>query len=43
MGIIFDDKVDFVDSKLGYGAGFSIAYSTGLSYGTTSSAKQVIE
>ena len=41
VGIIFDDKVDFVDeSKLGYGAGFSIAYSTGLSYGTTSSAKR---
>ncbi|MDR1980591.1 MAG: hypothetical protein LBQ39_03085, partial [Tannerellaceae bacterium] len=31
--IIFDDKKDYPDvAKLGYGAGFSIAYSTGLSY-----------
>ncbi|MDR3339763.1 MAG: hypothetical protein LBT25_06700 [Candidatus Symbiothrix sp.] len=31
--IIFDDKKDYTDaSKLGYGAGFSVAYSTGLAY-----------
>jgi len=31
--IIFDDKKDYPDaSKLSYGAGFSVAYSTGLSY-----------
>ena len=35
VGIIFDDKADWTDEvadKLGYGAGFSVAYSTGLSY-----------
>ncbi|TJZ61085.1 hypothetical protein FAZ15_07695 [Sphingobacterium olei] len=33
VGIIFDDKKDYADaSKLGYGAGFSVAYSTGLSF-----------
>ena len=41
VGIIFDGKVDFIDeSKLGYGAGFSIAYSTGLSYGIINSVKR---
>ncbi|MDR2858985.1 MAG: hypothetical protein LBV64_01145, partial [Mediterranea sp.] len=31
--IIFDDKKDYPNvSQLGYGAGFSVAYSTGLSY-----------
>ncbi|OAV68641.1 hypothetical protein Barb6_02096 [Bacteroidales bacterium Barb6] len=31
--IIFDDKKDYDDaSKLGYGAGFSVAYSSGLSF-----------
>lgn len=31
--IIFDDKKDYEDaSKLGYGAGFSVAYSSGLSF-----------
>ncbi len=41
VGIIFDDKTDFVDeSKLGYGAGFSLAYSTGLSYGVTNSVNR---
>ena len=41
VGIIFDDKTDFEDeSKLGYGAGFSIAYSSGLSYGITNSANR---
>lgn len=40
VGIIFDDKKDFNDvSKLSYGAGFSIAYSTGLQYGITNSVK----
>ncbi len=39
VGIIFDDKKDFDEnSDLSYGAGFSIAYSTGLSYGTINSA-----
>lgn len=34
--IIFDETKDYTDpSKLGYGAGFSVAYSSGLSYGTT--------
>src|SRR5690554_7291782 len=35
VGIIFDDKADWTDEvadTLGYGAGFSVAYSTGLSY-----------
>jgi hypothetical protein len=33
--IIFDDKKDYTDaSKLGYGAGFSVAYSTGLAFET---------
>ncbi len=41
VGIIFDDKTDYEDeSKLGYGAGFSVAYSTGLSYGITSAASR---
>lgn len=41
VGIIFDDRTDFVDeSKLGYGAGFSIAYSTGLSYGISNSVSR---
>lgn len=41
VGIIFDDKTDFADeSKLGYGAGFSIAYSTGLAYGIATSVKR---
>ncbi|KAA6346772.1 hypothetical protein EZS27_005717 [termite gut metagenome] len=34
--IIFDDKKDYTDaSKLGYGAGFNVAYSTGLAYELT--------
>ncbi|SFT04707.1 Zinc carboxypeptidase [Porphyromonadaceae bacterium NLAE-zl-C104] len=38
VGIIFDDIKDYEDaSKLGYGAGFSVAYSTGLSYNVTTS------
>jgi hypothetical protein len=39
--IIFDDKKDYADaSKLGYGAGFSVAYSSGLSHAVlTSPAK----
>lgn len=41
VGIIFDDKIDFEDeTKLGYGAGFSIAYSTGLSYGIVNSTEK---
>ncbi|MDR2621691.1 MAG: hypothetical protein LBC48_03810, partial [Dysgonamonadaceae bacterium] len=33
VGIIFDDKKDYNDvHKLGYGAGFSVAYSSGLAY-----------
>jgi hypothetical protein len=41
VGIIFDDRTDFVDeSKLGYGAGFSIAYSTGISYGISNSVSR---
>ncbi|MDR2683503.1 MAG: hypothetical protein LBB64_06515, partial [Dysgonamonadaceae bacterium] len=33
VGIIFDDKKDYDDArKLGYGAGFSVAYSSGLAY-----------
>ena len=41
VGIIFDDKKDFEDvSKLGYGAGFSIVYSTGLSYGIINSGNR---
>lgn len=41
IGIIFDDKKDFEnDNNLGYGAGFSVVYSSGLSYGiTTASAR----
>ncbi|MFT3738763.1 MAG: M14 family zinc carboxypeptidase [Breznakibacter sp.] len=36
VGIIFDDKKDYPDaSKLGYGAGFSVAYSTGLSFASS--------
>ncbi len=39
VGIIFDDIKDYEDaSKLGYGAGFSVAYSTGLSYNVTTSS-----
>lgn len=41
VGIIFDDIKDYEDpSKLGYGAGFSVAYSTGLSYGITTSSSR---
>lgn len=43
VGIIFDDKKDYTDEladKLGYGAGFSVAFSSGLSYGETSSASR---
>lgn len=41
VGIIFDDKIDFDDeSKLGYGAGFSIAHSSGLSYGISNSVNR---
>ncbi|MEA4937351.1 MAG: M14 family zinc carboxypeptidase [Paludibacter sp.] len=41
VGIIFDEKKDYENAdKLGYGAGFSIAYSTGLRYGSTSSASK---
>lgn len=41
VGIIFDDKMDFDDdAKLDYGAGFSIAYSSGLSYGITNSVNR---
>jgi hypothetical protein len=42
VGIIFDDKKDFseeIADKLGYGAGFSVIFSSGLSYGETFSAK----
>jgi hypothetical protein len=39
--IIFDDKKDYPDSEAsklgGYGAGFSVAYSTGLAYESTNS------
>lgn len=39
LAIIFDEMKEYDDvSKLGYGAGFSVAYSTGLSYGTTNSS-----
>ena len=41
VGIIFDDKIDFdEDAKLDYGAGYSIAYSSGLSYGITNSVNR---
>ncbi|MBF6597602.1 MAG: hypothetical protein ITF98_05180 [Fermentimonas sp.] len=41
VGIIFDDKIDFDDeSKLGYGAGFSIAHSSGLSNGISNSVNR---
>jgi Zinc carboxypeptidase. len=41
VGIIFDDKKEYEDaSKLGYGAGFSVAYSTGLSYDVTTSSSR---
>lgn len=41
VGIIFDDKADYADDhNLGYGAGFSVAHSSGLSYGVTSSASR---
>lgn len=43
VGIIFDNKTDFpeeVAEKLGYGAGFSVAYSSGLAYGETNTAKR---
>ncbi|MEL7599997.1 MAG: M14 family zinc carboxypeptidase [Proteiniphilum sp.] len=43
VGIIFDDKKDYADEvadKLGYGAGFSVVFSSGLSYGETSSARR---
>ncbi|MDR1369695.1 MAG: hypothetical protein LBJ72_06170 [Dysgonamonadaceae bacterium] len=39
--IIFDDKKDYDDvSKLGYGAGFSVAYSSGLAYAQVTNAAQ---
>lgn len=41
IGIIFDDKKDYPEDlvdKLGYGAGFSVAHSTGLSYDETQAA-----
>lgn len=41
VGIIFDDIKEYEDaSKLGYGAGFSVAYSTGLSYNVTTSSSR---
>lgn len=41
VGIIFDDIKSYDDaSKLSYGAGFSVAYSTGLSYTATNSASR---
>jgi len=41
VGIIFDDIKEYDDaSKLGYGAGFSVAYSTGLSYNVTASSSR---
>lgn len=42
VGIIFDDKVDYADEeadKLGYGAGFSVAHSSGLSYDETTTTR----
>jgi len=39
--IIFDDKKDYTDaSKLSYGAGFSVAYSTGLAYAKIAGASR---
>src|SRR5690554_1698598 len=41
VGIIFDDKADYADDhNLGYGAGVSVAHSSGVSYGVTSSASR---
>jgi hypothetical protein len=41
VGVIFDEAKDYTDpSKLGYGAGFSVAYSTGLSYNAVTGKKR---
>jgi hypothetical protein len=41
VGVIFDEAKDYTDpAKLGYGAGFSVAYSTGLSYNTVTGKKR---
>lgn len=42
IGIIFDNKTDYTEEeapKLGYGAGFSIAHSTGLTYDVSNAAR----
>ena len=42
VGIIFDDKIDYADEeadKLGYGAGFSVVHSSGLSYDETTTTR----
>jgi hypothetical protein len=41
VSVIFDEAKDYTDpSKLGYGAGFSVAYSTGLTYNTVTGKKR---
>lgn len=41
VGVIFDEAKDYADpAKLGYGAGFSVAYSTGLSYDRVTGKKR---
>jgi hypothetical protein len=41
VGVIFDEAKDYTDpAKLGYGAGFSVVYSTGLSYGSVTGKKR---
>jgi hypothetical protein len=41
VGVIFDEAKDYTDpDKLGYGAGFSVAYSTGLSYNAVTGKKR---
>ncbi|MDR0744889.1 MAG: hypothetical protein LBF17_00095 [Mediterranea sp.] len=41
VGVIFDEAKDYTDpTKLGYGAGFSVVYSTGLTYNTVTGRKR---